>query len=160
MSKVTYIGADQEFGEASVFRFREGIDPARGTQLNPRFDLRRHSPTGFAWGYGGSGPAQLSLAILADLLGNDERALRLYQDFKFKVIGRLPQGERWILTEREINEAVAGIEREHGWIWREDARAYEDQSLTPDCGWADGVENVGQLGPASPALGVGVDSQN
>ena len=27
--------------------------------LNPRQELRNHSPTGFEWGYGGSGPAQL-----------------------------------------------------------------------------------------------------
>lgn len=25
--------------------------------LNPRLDLWNHSPTGFEWGYGGSGPA-------------------------------------------------------------------------------------------------------
>ena len=30
-----------------------------GQALDPRFDLAMHSPTGFAWGYGGSGPAQL-----------------------------------------------------------------------------------------------------
>ncbi len=32
--------------------------------LDPRFDIRRHSPTGFAWGYEGSGAAQLALAIV------------------------------------------------------------------------------------------------
>jgi uncharacterized protein DUF6166 len=129
MSKVTYIGAEPEFGEASVFRLREGVDPARGTQLSPRLDLRQHSPTGFAWGYGGSGPAQLSLAILADYFGNDERALRLYQDFKFRVIGRLPQGERWMLTEREITEAVGEIEQRRGWVWLEEAGRYDDQIM-------------------------------
>jgi Family of unknown function (DUF6166) len=33
-----------------------------GRRLNPRLDLWNHSPTGFEWGYGGSGPAQLALA--------------------------------------------------------------------------------------------------
>ena len=33
-----------------------------GRALDPRFDLWNHSPTGFEWGYGGSGPAQLALA--------------------------------------------------------------------------------------------------
>ncbi len=127
MSKVTYIGSEEEFGTESVFRFREGVDSARGSKLDPRFDLRRHSPDGFAWGYEGSGPAQLSLAILADFLGNDYRALRLYQDFKFRMIARLPQRERWILRDREIAEEVASIERERGWIWREDAGQYEDK---------------------------------
>src|SRR6516225_2178066 len=43
--------------------------------LNPRQELRNHSPTGFEWGYGGSGPAQLALAILAEHLGNDDAAV-------------------------------------------------------------------------------------
>lgn len=34
-------------------------------------EIRNHSPTGFEWGYGGSGPAQLALAILADHFGAD-----------------------------------------------------------------------------------------
>jgi hypothetical protein len=55
----------------------------RAYALNPRHDLRNHSPTGFSWGYSGSGPAQLSLALLADVLAHDEKALEHYQDFKF-----------------------------------------------------------------------------
>ena len=50
--------------------------------LDPRLDLWEHSPTGFEWGYGGSGPAQLALALLADHLGDDELAMALHQDFK------------------------------------------------------------------------------
>ena len=38
------------------------------TGLNPRRDLVDHSPTGFEWGYGGSGPAQLALALASDAL--------------------------------------------------------------------------------------------
>src|SRR4051812_34392408 len=53
-----------------------------GVPLNPRFDLRNHSPDGFNWGYGGSGPAQLSLALLADATGEPDTATRLYQEFK------------------------------------------------------------------------------
>ena len=37
--------------------------------LDSRRDLWNHSPTGFEWGYCGSGPAQLALALLADHLG-------------------------------------------------------------------------------------------
>lgn len=41
------------------------VDGREG-RLNPRYDLANHSPDGFAWGYPGSGPAQLALAILAN----------------------------------------------------------------------------------------------
>ncbi len=78
--------------------------------LDPRLDLRNHSPTGFSWGYNGSGPAQLSLALLADALGDDEAALEHYQDFKFKVICRLDE-DRWELSEEDIRQAVARLER-------------------------------------------------
>lgn len=59
------------------------------TRLPLRLDLRRHSPDGFEWGYAGSGPAQLALAILAHHLGDDAEALRLYQDFKTLAIAHL-----------------------------------------------------------------------
>src|SRR5258708_7802303 len=60
-----------------------------------RLDLRNHSPDGFEWGYGGSGPAQLALAILAfELL--DHNALAMYQHFKRAIIVRLPK-DRWVL---------------------------------------------------------------
>ena len=78
--------------------------------LAPRLDIRNHSPTGFEWGYTGSGPAQLALALLADDLGDDEKAQDAYQDFKFKVVGRLPH-ESWTLTEEQIREKLAEIKR-------------------------------------------------
>jgi hypothetical protein len=71
-------------------------------ELDPRFDLRNHSPTGFAWGYGGSGPAQLALAILADAYGDDEIAQELYQDFKWAFIAHLPQDKDWMISETAV----------------------------------------------------------
>lgn len=55
--------------------------------------LRRHSPDGFNWGYGGSGPAQLALDLLSRLIGKKEFALSYYQEFKWRVIAKLPQGD-------------------------------------------------------------------
>src|SRR5271163_1829025 len=81
--------------------------------LNPRLDLRAHSPTGFEWSYAGSGPAQLALALLADALGDDEKAQRHYQDYKFKVVGRLPH-DRWELSQEDIVQAVAQLEAKRG----------------------------------------------
>jgi hypothetical protein len=78
-----------------------------------RLDLVNHSPTGFSWGYGGSGPAQLALALLADALADDHRAVRLHQEFKFKVVACWPQGERWWITTEQITAVVNLIEQEN-----------------------------------------------
>lgn len=87
---------------------REGyavIVTVDGRRLNPRLDLYNHSPTGFEWGYPGSGPAQLALAILANHCGNDEQALEFYQRFKWAVVALLP-GPGWTLTSRDVEQAV------------------------------------------------------
>ena len=78
--------------------------------LDPRRDLRDHSPSGLAWGYGGSGPAQLALALLADHLHDDPRALGLYQDFKQLVVAGLDSDEGWQLTPDAMDMAVRMIE--------------------------------------------------
>ena len=74
-----------------------------GRPLDPRFDLWEHSPTGFEWGYGGSGPAQLALALLADHLSDDERAVALHQDFKWAVVSKLSR-PTWTLTSDDIDK--------------------------------------------------------
>lgn len=53
------------------------VEGAARRPLPLRLDLVNHSPTGFAWGYCGSGPAQLALAIPADATGDDDLAVRL-----------------------------------------------------------------------------------
>jgi hypothetical protein len=91
--------------------YRQGyavIVTVNGNPLNPRLDLYNHSPTGFEWGYCGSGPAQLALAILADHLGDDEDALNLYQRFKWAVIVELP-GRGWRLTSLEIDAVLHNL---------------------------------------------------
>jgi hypothetical protein len=54
--------------------------------------VRNHSPDGFNWGYGGSGPAQFALALLL-LYVDQETAQRYYQRFKFAWVGSLPQAD-------------------------------------------------------------------
>jgi hypothetical protein len=70
-----------------------------------------HSPTGFEWGYGGSGPADLAVAILADVLGEtptrDElnrgtpECWRLHQEFKWDVVSLFDR-DTWMLGEDRI----------------------------------------------------------
>jgi len=79
-----------------------------GRPLPFRRDLRCHSPAEFEWGYGGSGPAQLALAILADHLGDDQEALNLYQRFKWAVVAGLPR-LHWTLTSSQIDQALQDI---------------------------------------------------
>ena len=65
-----------------------------GGRLNPGESLAvaQHSPDGFGWGDGGSGPAQLALAIL--LRATDQQtALAHYQAFKWDVVAKLPQAD-------------------------------------------------------------------
>lgn len=80
-----------------------------GQPLNPRLDIVEHSSTGFEWGFGGSGPAQLALAILADLY-DKETALRYYQAFKDRVVSRL-RPDKWRITEAEVFAVVLEIEQ-------------------------------------------------
>jgi hypothetical protein len=78
-----------------------------GKPLNPRYDLKRLSPTGFEWTYEGNGPAQLALALLADHLGDEARALALYPSFMRAVVAELDNS--WELTSAEIEAALAAL---------------------------------------------------
>lgn len=80
-----------------------GVVMVGGRSLNPRHDLFCHSPDGFNWGYGGSGPAQLALAILAEEF-DDPFAVVNYQRFKRDVIARLDQDKAWDMTSWMIRD--------------------------------------------------------
>jgi hypothetical protein len=76
-----------------------------GRPLDLRFDLWGHSPSGFEWGYGGSGPAQLALALLADHLADDDQAVLHHQDFKRIVVAGLPY-PGWTLTSEQVEASL------------------------------------------------------
>lgn len=98
---------DNGAGPAQVYV----VDTDTGVRkpLDPRNDIRNHSPDGFQWGYGGSGPAQLALAICADLLQDAERAQRVYQAFKWHVIAPM-KGNDFSITAPAALEIIALIE--------------------------------------------------
>lgn len=91
-------------------RMRDGVvvivdDNGLCYQLPFRRDLANHSPDGFNWGYGGSGPAQLALGLCADALRNDYAAKLLYQEFKWMwVAGQ--HGTDWELSHVELVEKL------------------------------------------------------
>ncbi|MBM3491390.1 MAG: hypothetical protein FJX68_13260 [Alphaproteobacteria bacterium] len=77
-----------------------------GRPLDPRRDLRDFRAGSFEWGYEGSGPSQLALAILADLKGPTE-ALKHYKSFLRTVIAEL-DGDTWQLKAAEIERRLTG----------------------------------------------------
>jgi hypothetical protein len=87
--------------------------------LDMRTDLLELS-NAFEWGYGGSGPSQLALALLADHFQNqpdgDERAIALHYKFEREVIKKLPRPE-WKLTSEEVERAIETIQSREDDYW-------------------------------------------
>jgi len=98
-----YIGIPDEY-TVKVIEF--GTNEPTVRKINHRLDLENHSPTGLAWGYGGSGPAQCALAILADFLGDSQDVLLFYQLFKARVIGELNPNAPFALGDWTVSEHV------------------------------------------------------
>lgn len=83
----------------------------------PLFHVVLHSPTGFNWGYHGSGPADLALSILADyfderptrteLEWGDCNCWRYHQDFKRKFIATIDPDEHWKIPGTMIDSWIA-----------------------------------------------------
>jgi hypothetical protein len=101
------------------------VDPEThlASALDPGLRFVNHSPTGFEWGYGGSGPAQLAFAILLDHLKSAEQARLYYQDFKDSLIAKL-SADTWELTSEQVERVLrciyrarANSEDEDGQLW-------------------------------------------
>lgn len=88
----------------SVFVNGNRLDPG------PSQAIYNHSPDGFAWGYAGSGPSQLALAILFDVTGDRVFALRNYQEFKRRFIATLPFMKNFEITVDLTEFAVEKVE--------------------------------------------------
>ena len=93
MIKNFYAGARSDCGQVIQV-------VVNGNPLPPRHDLRNHSPDGFNWGYKGSGPAQLALAVLAYEFG-DEFAQEHYQEFKNDIISNIDDDD-WAFNSRSL----------------------------------------------------------
>lgn len=86
-----------------------------------------HSPTGFEWGYYGSGPSQLAYAILRYMFGKmylkpenaQEKAEEYYLQFKQRVIATIDR-KQWILKEEDIvNFITASMGGQEVGVWRD-----------------------------------------
>jgi len=98
----TYKGwrAEQQPGDLKVWKEvpQSGDDGMGQVQLDPGPSQRlvNHSPDGFQWGYSGSGPAQLALALLLDATHNPAISVRLHQAFKSEFVAGW--GDQWEIT--------------------------------------------------------------
>jgi hypothetical protein len=84
----------QEAGPLVVTKDGKPLSPG------PSQKVFNHSPNGFQWGYGGSGPAQLALALLLDATGDPDLSVRLHQRFKRHFVATW--GEKWQISTDEI----------------------------------------------------------
>jgi len=88
-----------------IENWREDIVCSRdenGIHTNVPCRITYHSPTGFEWGYGGSGPADFALNILSIFVGQ-EVAERYHQDFKKEFVVMLPKEGGIIFKEAILN---------------------------------------------------------
>ena len=93
-----------------------------GAPLDWRASLavRNHS----AWGYGGSDPAQLALAILLAVT-DQATAERFYQRFKWSVIAPI-EADRWALDAGDVLGRLESASRTYSscaWRWRREQPA-------------------------------------
>lgn len=75
----------------------------RVARLDPSEEAQRSSPTGFSWGYGGSGPFALAHSILVHRTGNQAVPRSLGQQFKFEVIASPAVDVSFALSFAEVD---------------------------------------------------------
>ena len=77
-----------------------------------------HSPTGFEWGYGGSGPSDLALSILSFVIGPEQETVGVYEGKRcgarawdlhhtFKLEFCAGWGDGWSITVGEVRRWIA-----------------------------------------------------
>ena len=99
-----YIGIRGAEGfDCKVYIDKDGV----WKELPLRHDLINHSDQ-FEWGYCGSGPSQLSLALLAEHTKDDKKALRFYQQFKGFLFGL--NREKWVIDDTWIGSMLELLE--------------------------------------------------
>jgi hypothetical protein len=94
-----------------LYRGERTMDGAKvtvdGRPLAPRLDLKRYSDRGFEWSYEGAEPTQLALALLADHLGDDTRAVRLCGAFMRRVVANFAND--WEMSSGDLEAALKNM---------------------------------------------------
>lgn len=98
---------------------REGraivLSDGRPVDLQVSLQVVNHSPDGFAWGYTGSGPAQLALALLLDAGLPADVADGLHQRLKTDLVSQWTPWHPWELEGHDLQywiESQLALDRE------------------------------------------------
>lgn len=102
--ELEYHGTKEEIGPCKVMVKETHWN---GVSINHTLEhVERHSPDGFSWGYGGSGPADLALSILVDYCKrykfDDKIPDKYYQQFKNDFIAA--SSDELNITSAQIKE--------------------------------------------------------
>lgn len=108
----TYRGkkSQQGMGGQVIMVDEDGVGtPSKCTYSKRLPHIERHSPDGFNWSYGGSGPADTALSILTDCVGKSV-AEAFYQEFKRQFVAKWK--ESFKITEDEIKAWLQSVSME------------------------------------------------
>ena len=78
-----------------------------GAPLDARTDLEAFTVNGFEWTYEGPESRQLALAILADHLGDDQRAKDLCEAFMSEVVAYFDN--TWEMSSEDVDAALTAL---------------------------------------------------
>lgn len=99
---------DANLFDEQVFVVRDG----RVRFLDPRYDLEKFSLDGLSWGYAGSAPSQLAIAMLMEVLGDWKRVKGLYPRFHDHFVMKLPKNANWTADGSDILAMALTIARD------------------------------------------------
>jgi hypothetical protein len=106
-SHITYEGKPLGHG---VYEVRRTTTVGRTEPLDPRHDLAQYGSGHFAWGYGGYYARQTALALLADAIDDNERALRLAVAYTAAHFAGIDAQASWRLSRQELRDQANAIE--------------------------------------------------
>ena len=89
-------------------RLEDGVEVVKivNGRQSPLPHLVHHSLSGFEWGYGGNGPADLARSIVGDVLGTTTPDPAIYQAFKWDFVAKW--GSQWEISLEEVKNWLKG----------------------------------------------------
>ena len=117
---------DVELHEALVLQ-RDGEDDHVVIRTNVPHLVVHHSPSGFEWGYGGSGPADLALNVCQSYLNSIG-----YQGLKTDCFDGYCWSLAWVLHQQFKWDFIANAPREGIVIPMVEIKAWFDAHITED----------------------------